>query len=274
MWFGASAAPVRHVFAKARGAAPCVLFFDELDSIGISRGSGHGGGGEAADRVINQLLTEMDGIGVKKNLFVVGATNRPDILDDALLRPGRLDQLVYIPLPDFKSRLSIMKAILRKTPIDPKVSLDFVAKKCEKFSGADLKELCNQICKCAIKESIEAEIAKKNLMKDGRGEELNLGEDPVPLLTRRHFEYGLANSRVSVGEADLSRYEEFKRKFDPNFNQNKSNRQGLDWPEEGESNIVQQPKKDYLNNHMHKISFQILYSTKKQSRVLSLYTNV
>jgi transitional endoplasmic reticulum ATPase len=123
MWFGESEANVRDVFDKARQSSPCVLFFDELDSIGISRGRGGGGGGEAADRVINQLLTEMDGIGVKKNIFIVGATNRPDILDEALLRPGRLDQLLYIPLPDKKSRVSILKAILRKTPIDSNINL-------------------------------------------------------------------------------------------------------------------------------------------------------
>lgn len=238
MWFGESEANVREIFDKARQSSPCVLFFDELDSIGVSRGSGHGGGGEASDRVINQLLTEMDGIGAKKNVFIVGATNRPDILDDALLRPGRLDQLVYIPLPDLKSRMSILKSILRKTPIDPSVSLDFVAKMCDKFSGADMKELCNQICKCAIKESIEAEIQKKHLMKDGRGEDLDIMEDPVPVLTRRHFEYGLANCRMSVGDADLTRYEDFKRKFDPNFNSGKSGLK-LSWPEDNSSNLVQ-----------------------------------
>lgn len=92
MWFGESEANVRDVFDKARGAAPCVLFFDELDSVGIARGSGGGGdGGGAGDRVLNQLLTEMDGVGAKKNLFFIGATNRPDILDEALIRPGRLD---------------------------------------------------------------------------------------------------------------------------------------------------------------------------------------
>ena len=101
MWFGESEANVREVFDKARAASPCVLFFDELDSVGIARGSGGGGdGGGAGDRVLNQLLTEMDGVGVKKNLFFIGATNRPDILDEALIRPGRLDQLIYIPLPD------------------------------------------------------------------------------------------------------------------------------------------------------------------------------
>lgn len=81
-------------------AAPCVLFFDELDSIAKSRGGSAGDGGGASDRVINQILTEMDGLGAKKNVFIIGATNRPDIIDSAILRPGRLDQLIYIPLPD------------------------------------------------------------------------------------------------------------------------------------------------------------------------------
>ncbi|KAK3755281.1 hypothetical protein QZH41_004101 [Actinostola sp. cb2023] len=100
MWFGESEANVRDVFDKARSAAPCVLFFDELDSIAKSRGGNVGDGGGAADRVINQILTEMDGMNVKKNVFIIGATNRPDIIDSAILRPGRLDQLIYIPLPD------------------------------------------------------------------------------------------------------------------------------------------------------------------------------
>jgi transitional endoplasmic reticulum ATPase len=101
MWFGESEGNVREVFDKARTAAPCVLFFDELDSVGQARGGGSGGdGGGAGDRVLNQLLTEMDGAGSKKNLFFIGATNRPEILDEALIRPGRLDQLIYIPLPD------------------------------------------------------------------------------------------------------------------------------------------------------------------------------
>jgi transitional endoplasmic reticulum ATPase len=90
MWFGESEANVREIFDKARGASPCVLFFDELDSVGTARGSSAGSSG-AGDRVLNQLLTEMDGAGVKKDLFFIGATNRPDILDEALIRPGRLD---------------------------------------------------------------------------------------------------------------------------------------------------------------------------------------
>merc|ERR1711935_662273 len=95
MWFGESEANVRDLFDKARQAAPCVIFFDEMDSIAKSRGSGGGGASEAGDRVINQILTEIDGVGARKNVFVIGATNRPDILDPAVIRPGRLDQLIY-----------------------------------------------------------------------------------------------------------------------------------------------------------------------------------
>merc|ERR1740121_2115514 len=114
MWFGESEANVRDLFDKARQASPCVVFFDEMDSIAKSRGSGGGSASEAGDRVINQILTEIDGVGDRKNVFVIGATNRPDILDSAVMRPGRLDQLIYIPLPDYDSRLSIFQANLRK----------------------------------------------------------------------------------------------------------------------------------------------------------------
>lgn len=98
MWFGESEANVRDIFDKARAASPCVMFFDELDSIAKSRGANAGDSG-GTDRVLNQILTEMDGMNAKKNVFVIGATNRPDQIDPALLRPGRLDQLIYIPLP-------------------------------------------------------------------------------------------------------------------------------------------------------------------------------
>merc|ERR1712216_668447 len=121
MWFGESEANVREVFDKARQSSPCVLFFDELDSIAKARGGGGGDAGGAGDRVINQILTEMDGVGSKKQVYIVGATNRPDILDPAITRPGRLDQLIYIPLPDEPSRIAIMNAVLRKSPVDPGV---------------------------------------------------------------------------------------------------------------------------------------------------------
>merc|ERR1711937_363286 len=154
MWFGESEANVREVFDKARQSSPCVLFFDELDSIAKARGGGGGDAGGAGDRVINQILTEMDGIGSKKQVYIVGATNRPDIIDGAVMRPGRLDQLIYIPLPDQPSRLGIFKANLRKSPVaglllsslepdpdqDPAIRVDIgaLADATNGFSGADI----------------------------------------------------------------------------------------------------------------------------------------
>lgn len=164
MWFGESESNVRDVFSKARAAAPCVLFFDELDSIGTQRGGGAGDAGGAGDRVMNQLLTEMDGVGAKKNLFFIGATNRPEILDEALLRPGRLDQLIYIPLPDLPSRIGILKANLKKTPIAPDIELNFLASLTDGFSGADLMEICQRASKAAVRDCIEAEVKLKQAM--------------------------------------------------------------------------------------------------------------
>jgi transitional endoplasmic reticulum ATPase len=166
MWFGESEANVREVFDKARGAAPCVLFFDELDSVGTARGSSQGDAGGAGDRVLNQLLTEMDGVNSKKNLFFIGATNRPDILDEALIRPGRLDQLIYIPLPDKGSRVNVLKAVLRKSPIAPNISFEFLAELTDGFTGADITELCQRATKAAIRESIEADEQRKALMRE------------------------------------------------------------------------------------------------------------
>jgi transitional endoplasmic reticulum ATPase len=164
MWFGESEANVRDVFDKARAASPCVLFFDELDSIAVARGGGGGSdAGGAGDRVINQLLTEMDGVGAKKNIFIVGATNRPEIMDEALLRPGRLDQLIYIPLPDQPSRLSILKANLRKTPIAHDVDLTFVGQITDGFSGADLTEICQKAAKAAVRDVITSPFSPSKL---------------------------------------------------------------------------------------------------------------
>jgi transitional endoplasmic reticulum ATPase len=161
MWVGGSEGNVRDIFDKARGAAPCVLFFDEIDSVGAARGGSHGGGG--TDRVLNQLLTEMDGAGAKKDLFFIGATNRPDILDEALIRPGRMDSLVYIPLPDLGARKNIFKANLRKTPVAENVPYDFLAEQTEGFSGADIAGLCQRAVKSAIRDAIEAEAEFKRM---------------------------------------------------------------------------------------------------------------
>merc|ERR1719473_464703 len=190
MWFGESESNVREVFDKARAAAPCVLFFDELDSIGTARGSGGGDAGGAGDRVMNQLLTEIDGVGVKKNVFFVGATNRPELLDDALLRPGRLDQLIYIPLPDLPARQGILESTLRKSPIAPNVPIPFVAQKTDGFSGADLAELCQRAAKAAVRDSIAADelAAGGDAMDDGT-QRSEIG--------RKHFEEAFAGARRS-----------------------------------------------------------------------------
>ncbi|VDO46886.1 unnamed protein product [Haemonchus placei] len=207
MWFGESEANVRDVFDKARAAAPCVLFFDELDSIAKARGGTAGDAGGAADRVINQILTEMDGMNSKKNVFIIGATNRPDIIDSAILRPGRLDQLIYIPLPDEASRLQIFKAQLRKTPVAKDVDMTFLSKSTVGFSGADLTEICQRACKLAIRESIEKEIRmeKERQERRQRGEELMEDEtyDPVPEITRAHFEEAMKFARRSVSDNDI-----------------------------------------------------------------------
>lgn len=185
MWFGESEANVRDVFDKARAAAPCVMFFDELDSIAKARGGSSGDAGGAGDRVLNQILTEMDGMNAKKNVFIIGATNRPDQIDSALLRPGRLDQLIYIPLPDEPGRISILQAALRKSPVSQNVDLNFLAKATHGFSGADLTEICQRAAKLAIRESIDADIRRAREKKE-RGEEdmEQEEEDPVPEITR------------------------------------------------------------------------------------------
>jgi transitional endoplasmic reticulum ATPase len=210
MWFGESEANVRDVFDKARMAAPCVLFFDELDSIAKSRGGSAGDGGGASDRVINQILTEMDGMGAKKNVFIIGATNRPDIIDSAILRPGRLDQLIYIPLPDDASRISILKANLRKTPIAADVNIEYLAKVTHGFSGADLTEISQRACKLAIRESIEKDIQREKEREANPNSDIDMDdEDPVPEIRRDHFEESMKFARRSVSDNDIRKYEMF-----------------------------------------------------------------
>lgn len=215
MWFGESEANVRDVFAKARAAAPCVLFFDELDSIAQMRGGSQGDGGGAGDRVMNQLLTEMDGVGAKKNVFVIGATNRPDIIDTALMRPGRLDQLIYIPMPDFESRLSILKAVLRKSPVHKDVDLNYLAANTDKFTGADLTEICQRAAKLAIREDIQRSVEREEIRKNNANagivddEDDAMDTDLVPEITARHFEEAVRNARRSVSDNDLAQYSRF-----------------------------------------------------------------
>src|ERR1700737_1151541 len=158
MWFGESEANVRDVFDKAHTAAPCVMFFDELDSIVKAHGGGGGDAGGTSDHVLNQILTEMDGMNSKKNVFIISVTNRPDQINSALLHPGRLDQIIYIPIPDEPSWLSIFKAALNKSPVAPDVNLVFLAKNTNGYLGADLTEICQRAMKLAIHESIDSDI--------------------------------------------------------------------------------------------------------------------
>merc|ERR550514_756888 len=227
MWFGESEANVREVFDKARSAAPCVFFFDELDSIGTARGSSQGDAGGAGDRVMNQLLTEIDGVGVKKNVFFIGATNRPELLDQALLRPGRLDQLLYIPLPDLPARQGILEATLRKTPVAPNVPLWFLAQKTEGFSGADMTELCQLAAKSAVRDLIASEELNK-------GDPNAMEEDTQPEITRKHFEEAFGLARRSVNQAELNKYDHFRRSFDPVYRAETSagGADVINWPED------------------------------------------
>jgi len=214
MYFGESEANVRDTFAKARAAAPCVLFFDELDSIAQQRGNSQGDAGGAGDRVMNQLLTEMDGVGAKKNVFIIGATNRPDIIDPALMRPGRLDQLIYIPMPDYESRLSVLKAVLRKTPMSKDVDIAYVAAQTEKFTGADLTEICQRAAKLGIREAIQRDMERDMIRKEaeanGQVTDDDMEEDDaVPELLPRHFEEAVRQARRSVSDRDLAQYSSF-----------------------------------------------------------------
>lgn len=228
MWFGESESNIRDIFDKARAAAPTVVFLDELDSIAKARGRGSGDAGGASDRVVNQLLTEMDGMNAKKNVFVIGATNRPDQIDPALLRPGRLDQLIYVPLPDEEARLSIMQAQLRNTPLEPGLKLNQIAKATSGFSGADLSYIVQRAAKFAITDSIEANklIAKeKEAKKEAAGDvkmdgaedeevpEEEEEEDPVPYITHAHFEEAMKTAKRSVSDAELRHYETYAQQL-------------------------------------------------------------
>ncbi len=147
----------------------------------------------------------------KKNVFVIGATNRPEQLDNALCRPGRLDTLVYVPLPDETARVGILKAQLRKTPVAPDVNLDYIASKTAGFSGADLGFITQRAVKLAIKEAISIDI-QRTKEREAAGEDVKMedeDEDPVPELTRAHFEEAMQSARRSVSDVEVRRYEAF-----------------------------------------------------------------
>ena len=168
-WVGESEKGVREVFRKARQAAPCIVFFDEIDAIAPTRGS-LGSDSHVTERVISQLLTELDGLEVLSNVIIIAATNRPDIIDAALLRPGRFDRLLYVPPPDKEARIQILKIHTSKKPLAEDVNMDILANHTEGYTGADIAALASAAVMLALREHIEkykdpkkAESAKNEL---------------------------------------------------------------------------------------------------------------
>lgn len=144
MFVGVGASRVRDLFDQAKKNAPCIIFIDEIDAVGRMRGAGYGGGHDEREQTLNQLLVEMDGFGVNDGVIVIAATNRPDVLDPALLRPGRFDRQIVVHKPDVKGRRAILDVHTRNKPLDPDVNLDIVAKRTPGYTGADLANLANE----------------------------------------------------------------------------------------------------------------------------------
>jgi len=179
-------------------AAPCVVFFDEIDAIAPSRGLRHDTSG-VTDRIVNQLLAELDGIAPLKNVVVIAATNRPDILDPALLRPGRFDRIIYIPPPDEEARYEILKVHVKKIKVSDEIKegdykyLRDLAKRTEYYTGADLAALVREAAMLALRESIKAGTIK-----------------PVEI---RHFEEALKRVQPSLSPEQVRRYEEMAKEL-------------------------------------------------------------
>ena len=152
-WVGESEKGVREIFRKARQAAPCIIFFDEIDAIAPKRG-GDFGDSHVTERLISQLLTELDGLEILTNVVVIGATNRPDIVDAALLRPGRFDRLLYVPPPDRDSRIQIIKIHIKKKPLDDSVDIEKLADQTEGYTGADIASLSSAAVMLALREHV------------------------------------------------------------------------------------------------------------------------
>ncbi len=153
MFVGVGASRVRDMFEQAKKQAPCIIFIDEIDAVGRQRGAGLGGGHDEREQTLNQLLVEMDGFDVNDGVIVIAATNRPDVLDQALLRPGRFDRQVVVGLPDIRGREQILKVHMKKVPVAPEVDATLIARGTPGFSGADLANLVNEASLFAARES-------------------------------------------------------------------------------------------------------------------------
>jgi len=170
MFVGVGASRVRDLFEQAKKNAPCIIFIDEIDAVGRHRGAGLGGGHDEREQTLNQLLVEMDGFEGNEGVIIIAATNRPDVLDPALLRPGRFDRQVVVPAPDVKGRLEILKVHTRNIPVDENVNLEHIARGTPGFSGADLANLVNEAALLAARksktkvENIDFESAKDKVL--------------------------------------------------------------------------------------------------------------
>jgi len=188
MWVGKSEEGVRKIFERARQVAPCIIFFDEIDSLASRRGADMGS--KVHDQVLNQLLAEMDGLEELKDVVVIGATNRPDMLDSALMRPGRFDRIIYTPVPDKKSRLEIFKIHTKGMPLAKDVSIEFFAEKTEGFVGADIEALCREAAMLALRD--------------------NMG---VKEVRKKYFEEAMKKVSPSVTENDSKKYKEIETNY-------------------------------------------------------------
>ena len=183
MFVGVGAARVRDMFEQAKKSAPCIIFIDEIDAVGRHRGAGLGGGNDEREQTLNQMLVEMDGFETNVGVIVMAATNRPDILDPALLRPGRFDRQVYVSLPDIRGREAILNVHMRKVPVGPDIRADLLARGTPGFSGADLANLVNEAALFAARrngrvvEMVDFEKAKDKIMMGPERKSLVMDEE-------------------------------------------------------------------------------------------------
>jgi transitional endoplasmic reticulum ATPase len=200
-WVGESEKGVREIFRKARQAAPCIIFFDELDAIAPTRGGDHGDS-HVTERVISQFLTEMDGLEILTNVVVIGATNRPDIIDPALLRPGRFDRILYVPPPDRESRLQIIKIHTKKKPLAEDVNIEDLADKTDGYTGADIASLSSAAVMLALREHITKYPDSKEAEKQAKELRINM----------KHFEDAMKKIRP-LSKQEIDMYKNVANKF-------------------------------------------------------------
>lgn len=206
-YVGESERAVRKVFERARSSAPCIVFFDELDSLCPKRGS-DSGGGNVSERVVNQLLTEMDGLDDRRSVFVIAATNRPELIDPAMLRPGRLDKLLYVPLPTPADRAAILKAVAKKVKLGPDVDLEAIAhsNRAEGYSGADCAALLREAGLAVLRDDILIQRGFRPAIITDESDRKDIVVPPLQI-TMVHFNYAFDHVMPSVSRKDQAKYD-------------------------------------------------------------------